>query len=383
MTKKTRIIILFFCVVCFLGGALIIIPYSMGYRFDFEKMRIIKTGGIYVRTFPSFEEVLVDSKIFGKSKLFSNDILFQSLLPGEHNVLIKKENYYDYYKNIEVEEGLVTKLEEVNLFKKNITYTTLPTNNDNETATPFNKEEKFIIKNNNLYYSNAKENINLTKTQKTVPVLKKILNFTTQNNNIIWLNTDGFLYSSDQSNLLAEPTKLTENPIKIVKGGLYKIVLDNQNIFINNNGKLLILNKETKILEDFFAKTSGAKISPNSKIIAHWNNGNLYVSNIIKQPTAYLLFQSELKITDLFWINNYYVAFTAGDKIMISEIDYRGNVNVIELPQTAIIPANPDEVNSKEQTITIKSPRIYYNSQENKLYILTGKTLLISEKLIP
>ena len=99
MTKKTRLIILLVCVACFFVIAPILVFYSMGYRFDFERMKITATGGIYVRTFPSADQITIDSNISQKPGLFSNWIFVQSLMPSDHSVLVKKSGYYDYSKN--------------------------------------------------------------------------------------------------------------------------------------------------------------------------------------------------------------------------------------------------------------------------------------------
>jgi hypothetical protein len=353
--------------ICFFTVAPMLVYYSMGYRYDFEKMKITKTGGIYVRTFPTSDEVVFDSKTVQKPDFLANDVFAQSLLPGEHNVLIKKENYHDYYKNIIVGEGLVTKLEEITLFKKDIIYSPA----DEKIKSPFDVKEKYIIKNNNLYYSDSKENESLTKLQKTTPVLKKVLTFTTQNDNIIWMDMDGFIYKSYQSDLTKPAEKFFEVPLEIKKNGTYKLAVDGLTIFINSNGNLLFLERLTKTFTNFHSGVKNMKISPDGKNIVFYDDNNIYVALIHeKTPNPYLLYKSETKITDLFWLNNYYVIFTAGNpanwtsKIMISEIDTRGNVNTVQLPEA-------------------KNPKIFFNSQEGKLYILTDKKLLVSEKLIP
>jgi len=390
MTKKTRLIILIFCVVCFFSVAPILVYYSMGYRYDFAKMKITKTGGIYVRTFPTAEEVIVDSKISVKPGFLANDVFVQSLLPDLHTVLVKKTDYYDYYKTILVEEERVTKLEEILLIRKDIKYAPAP----KEIKSPFDAQEKFIIKTGNLYYSNSKENSGLTTTQKATPVLKKVSAFILSpfegspagrpNDNIIWLGADGFLYKSDPANLTSPAIKLIETPIKIIKTGVYKIISNSQNIFVNNNGQLMLLNRGTNALENFYSPVKDAKISPDGKTIVYFNNNSIYISTIAdKNITENLLYKSPNLISDFLWLNNNYIIFTAGNKILISEIDYRGNINTVTLPQTAVILDDPTNKTSVEKTITIKSPQIFFNSQEGKLYILTEKTLLVSEKLVP
>ena len=365
MNKKTRLIILLFCVVCFLVIAPILVLYSMGYRLDFEKMEVVATGGIYVRTFTAAEQIIIDSNISEKPGLFSNSIFVQSLLPKNHTVSIKKDGYYDYFKTLPVQESEVTKLENVLLFKKNIQFEIIA----DKTQSPFDKLEKFIIKNNNLYYSSSPENANISADQKLVPILKNLAAFKTINNNIIWLGTDGFLYQSDLTGQTAQiqsnATKLVLKSLKIDKNGSYKIISDSQNIFLNNNGELLLLNTKTNSLDNFYTQVKDAKISPDGKNIVYFNDKEIRISLLSKQPETKktLLYKSSENITDFVWLNNDYIIFVSGDKIIISEIDYRGNINAITLPQ--------------------KTDKIFFNQQDNKLYILTGGTLLASEKLTP
>lgn len=120
MTKKTRLIILLVCMTGFFVIAPVLVLYSMGYRLDFEKMKITSTGGIYVKTFPTAEQIIIDSKIIEKPGIFSNSIFVQSLLPNNHTILVEKNGYYNYFKTLPVQEKQVTKLENVLLIKKNI-----------------------------------------------------------------------------------------------------------------------------------------------------------------------------------------------------------------------------------------------------------------------
>ena len=189
---------------------------------------------------------------------------------------------------------------------------------------PFDIQEKYIIKNSNLYYSNAIENSSLTAVQKSTPILKKIAAFTIHNSNIIWLGTDGLLYNSDLENLSTTPVKITLTAIKI----------------------------------------NAVKISPDGKNIIYYNDNNIYLSPLPNVPAEKnILYKTTDKITNCIWLNNDYIIFSAGNKIIISEIDYRGNINAVTLSQTA--------------------DKIFFDQQSGKLYILTNKTLLLSEKLIP
>lgn len=373
MTKKARLIILLVCVACFLAATPVLIAYSMGYRVDFETMKITPTGGIYVRTSPAADEITIDAKISQKPGIFNNAVFVQSLLPKNHSVLVVKNGYYGYTKNLLVQGKEVTKLENVLLFKKDIIFQTVT----DKTKSPFSAQyqmKKFAIKNNNLYYSTAQENAGLTATQKNTPVIKNIVAFEISNNNIVWLGTDGLLYQSDING--KNPVKLTLEPLTINKKGSYKIILNGQNIFINDNGSLLALQNQKNTLDAFVKSVKDAKISPDGKNIVYYTGKEIYIS-LLSDPAKIktILYKSPENITDIFWMNNDYIIFSAGDKITISEIDYRGNINAVAIPSKLDFGEN--------KVIEIKSPKISFNQQEGNLYILTQNILLSSEKIIP
>ena len=110
MSKRVRFIILLICVALFLSITPVIIGYSLGYRIDFEQKRIVATGGIYLRVWPSPADVYVDLKLKEKTSLITNSIFTQNLLPKNHLISVKKEWYFDYQKTLPVKESKVTKL---------------------------------------------------------------------------------------------------------------------------------------------------------------------------------------------------------------------------------------------------------------------------------
>lgn len=359
MNKRTRLIILLVCVACFFVAAPILIAYSEGYRFDFETMKVVATGGIYVRTFPTADKVTIDSNISEKPGIFNGAVFVQSLLPKNHTIYIKKAGYYDYSKTLPVEENQVTKLESVLLIKKNIKFDVVA----DQTTSPFIKKlstDKFVIKNNNLYYSST-------------PVLKSLAAYTVSNNEIYWLGLDGFLYKSDFAGKTTE--KLTVLALKIKKTNTYKIFVENNNIFVNSQDGLLLLNTKTNQLDNFYSQVKDIKISPDSQKIIYFDSNKIFIYNLnTPEIKPVLLASSSENISNCVWLNNDYIIYSAGNpekngagKVVISEIDYRGNINAITLPQA----------------LNLVSPQISFNQQENKLYILTGKTLLVSEKITP
>jgi hypothetical protein len=303
----------------------------MGYRFDIEKFKIVATGGIYVKTFPAPDKITIDSKIYVKPGLFSNWIFIPNLLPNDHNILIEKNGYHVYTKNLPVQEKEVTKLDNILLIKENLLFSNL----SNTTKSPFE-----VIK---------------------TPAIKNLVTFQNLDNNIIWLSSDGFLYRSDLNGKNSE--KLTKTPIKIKKVN-YKIIASPSNIFLNNNGSLMYLNSEKNDLEIFTNFILGAQISPNEKEILYFTDKKIFISEINKPSKTKIIYQTNNKIGECFWINNYYIVFTDNGKLVISETDLRSNINTVTLPQS------------------VDNSLIFFNQQDGKLYIKTKESILFSEKIL-
>ena len=456
MDKKTRLIILFVCVACFLVIAPILVAYSEGYRFDFQKRKIVVTGGIYVRTFPAADQITIDSKILVKPGLFLNHIFVQGLLPNNHTVSIKKAGYYDYFKNLPVQENEVTKLENVLLFKKNIAFKdlsdkidyfsiapnnqsiitaataakttvfsyfslnspgqkiTFPTpqtgavsdikwtddsskalihisgaNNDFyylfDTALPkpagvrlsyldinsqqisFDPQDSqtiFYIKNKTLYSA---------KGNSSLPLINNIISFQVSGTSILWLSSKGTLYNSDLSGNLISKTSLQDFPVNIQKK--YTITLINGNTYLQENNSLFEFNQNTKIFDSVIIPLTNYKIiiSPDNKNLIYWNRDKIFLYSFA--DTKFSQLYAGNQIGNLQWLNNDYIIFNDGDKIIISEIDYRGNINTITFPLTLNIGNN--------KTLDIKSPQTFFNPQDGELYILTQNTLLSSDKITP
>jgi hypothetical protein len=445
----------------------------MGDRFDFKRMRITETGGIYVRTFPAAGQITIDSNISQKPGLFANSIFVQSLLPKDHTVFIQKDGYYDYFKTLPVVEKEVTKLENVLLIKKSIefkslvdkvdyfsiapnnqsfitfttgaksttlNYSSLSSSNlpqtlsfaqlgkilsvkwsgdsnkalisalggpasgwetfyylfDNASQSqaavkkptvariasldkttqqisfnPQDSQQIFFIKNKNLYS---------LKNNKTTPIITGLLSYKISGNNITWLSSNGMLSSSDMSGKLI--SALTEKNIttethSTSSGQAYQIFNFSGKIFLSRLGRdpaaagqsdsaLSLLNQNTKKLEDITPPLINYKIldsldeNKNLNLI-FWNSEKIYLYSFKDKKFTELF--SGSSVNNCQWINNNYIIFTQDDKIIISEIDYRGNINAITLPQTA--------------------PKIYFNQQDGKLYILKANSLLSSDKITP
>jgi len=473
MTKKKRLIILLIYAVLFFAITPYIVLYSLGYRIDVASKRIIATGGIYVKALPQGTDIIIDSKIKNKTGLFSNTVFVQNLLPKQHAVLIQKEGYHDYQKNLLVRENQVTKLENVVLFKQKMLFDLLEGNTDyfstakdnntllvanietnainfalinltskvkqdfflsNEILTKAglslkntklhpdnwiiqwsndsnkalltieksyflldfslreptitnlaflaNSEEPSFEAQNSDYFFFIKEK-NLYSSKQKLPLIKNVVTYQAANRNITWLSLDGFLYVSDSNGRVVN--KVTKQIFPIKKISSYKIIHTAGLLFLQENEYLYLLNQNLGVFESFYNQVEDVKISPDGQKMIYFNQYEIlyYLLNPLRdEQSKGLLLKTTQQINDLYWLNSDYIIFKSENiskpgqnNITIAEIDNRGDVNTINIPQVVSLLSG--------EHVDVNQPKIFFNHQEKKLYILTNNQILVSEKLIP
>ena len=107
--RKITVLIFF---LLFFILAPIITAYSLGYRYDFNTGNIQKNGAFYIKSYPRGAEIFVD-KNKEKNKTPTQLV---NILPGVHEVEVRKENYVPWKKELEVFSGETTFAEDIVLF---------------------------------------------------------------------------------------------------------------------------------------------------------------------------------------------------------------------------------------------------------------------------
>ncbi|MFA5877925.1 MAG: hypothetical protein WC845_00990 [Candidatus Staskawiczbacteria bacterium] len=170
MNRKTRLTLFITLVVLYIVISPMLIFYSLGYRFDFDKKRLVSTGGLYVKTWPSNVEVILDKKYIKKTTFLSSEVFYQGLFPKKHNIVVKKDGYFTWEKNLETPEKEVTKLLNVTLIKEKIIF------------------EKWSQAADNMYFSPDNRSILITTSNGDVTNFKILDAETKQNLNIFELS---------------------------------------------------------------------------------------------------------------------------------------------------------------------------------------------------
>ncbi len=117
MTRKFRRFIFLIFIVFFVVSSIIVILFAEGYRFNFNSLKIVKTGGIFIKTSTNDAKIYINDKyVESTSGILSHSTLISGLAPKNYNVFIYKENYYPWNKTVEVKNGMVAELNNIILF---------------------------------------------------------------------------------------------------------------------------------------------------------------------------------------------------------------------------------------------------------------------------
>lgn len=125
MTKRTRTFIFILFVFLFALGAPSAVFYSQGYRVDFEKKKIVRTGGLYFRVSPGRANVYLNGEFEKGTSLLTNSAYIENLLPKSYKIEIKKDGFRSWVKTLEVKEKEVTEAENIVLFPESPQFTIL------------------------------------------------------------------------------------------------------------------------------------------------------------------------------------------------------------------------------------------------------------------
>lgn len=109
-----RLIYIFFIIV-FLVASPLVILYTMGYRYNFGKQRIQKTGIIKITSLPRGAEIYLNGTKYEKT---ATPAKIEYVLPGDYEIKLIKDGYFEWQKKLSVYENGTTFAEKIMLWKK-------------------------------------------------------------------------------------------------------------------------------------------------------------------------------------------------------------------------------------------------------------------------
>ena len=106
---RTKLFLLFVALFCIIGVGLLF--YTQGYRIDLATLHIQKTGALYIETSIRPVSIELNSKSYqDKSSFIQRGTFISTVLPKRYRLVIGKDGYASYEKNITIFPGQVTRL---------------------------------------------------------------------------------------------------------------------------------------------------------------------------------------------------------------------------------------------------------------------------------
>lgn len=106
MTLRKRRIVLLFSFIAFAAIAPALLFYAYGYRLD-DNFKIAKTGGLYIFSSVAGAEIYVKDNLEKKTNILQSGLFLQDLTSGIYPVLVAKEGFWPWSKNLHVQAGMV------------------------------------------------------------------------------------------------------------------------------------------------------------------------------------------------------------------------------------------------------------------------------------
>ncbi|MFA6227963.1 MAG: PEGA domain-containing protein [Patescibacteria group bacterium] len=103
-------------IIIFLVVTPLIIAYTAGYRYNFSKGRVQKTGILRITSVPRGAGIYLN----GQAQSRQTPAKIQYLMPGDYEIKLAKEGYLDWQKKLPITENNTTFAEKIILWKKSV-----------------------------------------------------------------------------------------------------------------------------------------------------------------------------------------------------------------------------------------------------------------------
>jgi len=355
MSRRQRFFLVISLVMFFILAVPLALLYAQGYAFDWQKKKIVVTGGLYFKSIPKKAIVYLNQKKKKKTPCF-----IKRLLPGEYQIRIEKEGYFPWFKKMTVHSYLVSEARNIFLVPKNWS------------------EEKLIFLQKvppdfslkDFFVSPKKE-----ETIKKTDIFNKLksleASFVLFKNKIYYLQPSTFLlYQIDLNNLSENQISLTPLP-----PDKYEIFVADENLIalLSKQGDFYLFSPSEKKFNLIARNIRGVEFSKDKRKIAYWNDYEIwvyYLEEILTQPfkkknEKELITRLSYLVNAVIWYpeTDYHLIYATNQGVSFTELDNRYPRNTIELAHRPV-----------SQIVYQKKEKRLYLVSENKLLSLELKT---------
>lgn len=193
-TKLWRKVLFIGFILLFLTVSPIVVAYTVGYRYDWQRGLLKETGAIGIDILPKNTTVYInDQKIKD-----SIPIRLNTVTPSTYILHITAPNYYDWYKEIEVKNKQTVYIKEIQLIKKNKPIKITDTDSRYLSLSP---DKKYLISLTNEKNKTEVHLLNLENNQNTTLLTLPL----GESRKVLW--------SSQSQKVILEDEGHSENPV--------------------------------------------------------------------------------------------------------------------------------------------------------------------------
>jgi hypothetical protein len=339
----------FFISILFLFTTFFVLTFFNGYEFDVEKFQFVRTGSLYVQTYPKSSSVYLKNKRIKET----TPVIINHLIPNKYSFRIEKDGYKTWENEVEIKSGEVSVFEyEMIRDDANLTYLQnlsdnyfIPASEEYILYSLLNDDDSFY----NIYLYDFENNINI-----------KIYELENELKDVIWGAGYKSFFLKDSENDFFYYDNINITNIN------NKISLDIKNIYPNliNKNEIILETLDNIFILDLYSYNL-SKIILNgtySKLLFYGNNIVVINGNLIKVFDLISLISNienlelinEINIQglkDIVFINDFYI---------IS--DYKNNLNFYDRSFNKIFDSYATDYKYNDSEFLI------FNSSELKIF---------------
>jgi len=110
--QRIRSVLFYLSLSLFFGSLPFIILFALGYKFNPQTLKFVKTGLIYIKTQPEKAKIYLNGKIVPKETPAS----LEELIPGAYKISLELEQHYPWKGEVYVEAGKASRIDKIILF---------------------------------------------------------------------------------------------------------------------------------------------------------------------------------------------------------------------------------------------------------------------------
>jgi len=297
-------------VILFALAGTILIFYVQGYRVDVSSFSVKKTGAVYIESTPNDIEIFLNQKSYkDKSSILQKGTLITNILPKKYYLFLKKDGYFDYNKNITVDQSTVVRLLNIVFVPKEIVPKNIEADFKGTKIIQTSQNQDIIIQDQskNILYlyrkSNLTKPINLTTTISGFFKQKfQDISFYPQEDNKFILTTSKGLYVADidkKTSSLLQDGIIYFNAVD--KNNLYSVAersIKTTTLVNKKSVTKTIATSTLEIIDLSLAQKAGTIVTPfDSTDIIDFGNSSSRYFYLLKNGSLYIQDKSSNQFT--------------------------------------------------------------------------------------